>query len=275
MPAAGSRQTFLFSATFPEEIQKLATEFLYNYVWIGVGRVGSTVGNIRQQIIRASSDPYEKMRLLVAAIAQTKGRTLVFVQRKRTASFVTDVLRQQFHGKAEEIHGDRSQAQREAALREFRDGRIQILVATDVAARGLDVPEVTHVIQFDLPISTDDFDVYIHRIGRTGRAGKQGMATALYVPGREVGEGNGKIAGKILELLNENNQVWLRPIASQQEHTLTLPLTFPPGSTGVVRQLRRPQSGCLPQHRPTRTVLQVLFSSAAATPQPIQGLSWQ
>jgi len=207
MPAVGSRQTFLFSATFPDTIQKLATEFLYNYVWIGVGRVGSTVENIKQQIIRASSDPYDKIRLLVTAIGQTKGRTLVFVQRKRTASFVTEVLRQQFHGKAEEIHGDRTQAQRESALREFRDGRVQILVATDVAARGLDVPEVTHVIQFDLPISPDDFDVYVHRMGRTGRAGKQGMATALYVPGREIGEGNAKIAEKILQLFTENNQV--------------------------------------------------------------------
>ena len=207
MPPTGSRQTFLFSATFPDEIQKLAREFLHNYVWIGVGRVGSTVDNIKQQIICATADPHDKIKLLINAIEQTSGRTLVFVQKRRTASWLVDCLRGQFHVKAEEIHGDRSQAQRENALKQFRDGHIRILVATDVAARGLDVPEVTHVIQFDLPISADDFDVYVHRIGRTGRAGKGGMATALYVPGRETGEGNGKIAGQMLRLLTENNQV--------------------------------------------------------------------
>jgi len=207
MPPTGERQTFLFSATFPDEIQTLAREFLHNYVWIGVGRVGSTVENIKQQILCAQSDPNDKIKLLLGAIDQTDGRTLVFVQKRRTASWLCDCLRAQCHIKAEEIHGDRTQAQREHALKQFRDGHIRILVATDVAARGLDVPAVTHVIQFDLPLSSVDFDVYVHRIGRTGRAGMGGMATALFVPGRELGEGNGKIAPQILRLLQENGQV--------------------------------------------------------------------
>jgi ATP-dependent RNA helicase DDX3X len=207
MPRRENRQTFLFSATFPGEIQTLAREFLREYVWIGVGRVGSTVENIKQQIICASANPNEKIKLLLGAIEQTTGRTLVFVQKKLTASWLCNCLNNAYGISAEEIHGDRTQMQRETALRQFRDGFIRILVATDVAARGLDVPAVTHVIQFDMPQSQEDFDVYVHRIGRTGRAGLSGLATSFYVPGRESGEGNGKIAPLILRLLQENKQV--------------------------------------------------------------------
>ena len=206
MPSKDTRQTFLFSATFPDEIQSLAREFLRDYVWIGVGRVGSTVENIEQRLLEASSDPNQKMNMLLAAINEIEGRTLVFVQKKRTAAWVCQCL-QQFGVASEEIHGDRTQMQREHALRQFREGRTRVLVATDVAARGLDVPAVTHVIQFDMPISSEDFDTYVHRIGRTGRAGKSGVATSFYVPGRETGEGNGKIAQLIMRLLQENNQV--------------------------------------------------------------------
>lgn len=208
MPQGENRQTFMFSATFPNEIQSLAREFLRNYVWIAVGRVGSTVDNIRQQLLLAGSDPQEKIKLLLGVLDQTEGRTLVFVQKRKTASWLCETLRAMFGISAEEIHGDRSQAQRENALKLFRDGNIRILVATDVAARGLDVPAVTHVIQFDMPLSPEDFDVYVHRIGRTGRAGMSGLATSFFVPGREVGEGNGRIVPQLLRLLRENNQVF-------------------------------------------------------------------
>lgn len=209
MPRGEDRQTFLFSATFPNEIQTLAREFLRNYVWIAVGRVGSTVENIKQQVLLASADPNEKIKLLLSVLGHTDGRTLIFVQKKKTASWLCDCLRNGYGVSVEEIHGDRSQAQRENALKLFRDGQIRILVATDVAARGLDVPAVTHVIQFDMPLSAEDFDVYVHRIGRTGRAGQSGLATSFFVPGREVGEGNGKIAPLLYHLLKENNQVIL------------------------------------------------------------------
>ena len=207
MPRGEARQTFLFSATFPSEIQQLAREFLRNYVWIAVGRVGSTVENIKQQLFLATSDPNDKVKLLLGVLDHTNGRTLIFVQKKKTASWLCECLRNMYGITAEEIHGDRSQAQRENALKMFRDGHIRILVATDVAARGLDVPAVMHVIQFDMPLSAEDFDVYVHRIGRTGRAGMSGLASSFFVPGREVGEGNGKIASLLLQLLQENNQV--------------------------------------------------------------------
>lgn len=208
MPPPGSRQTLMFSATFPPEIQKLAGDFLWNYVWVSVGRVGSTVENIQQVILQATSNPQDKAQILLSVLSQSSGRTLIFVQKRRTASWLCDCLKNNCRIRAEEIHGDRSQSQREHALKLFRDGVIDVLVATDVAARGLDIPDVAHVIQFDLPISAEDFDVYVHRIGRTGRAGSSGIATALFVPGREVGVGNGKIAQQMLRLLQENNQVY-------------------------------------------------------------------
>ena len=160
------RQTLLFSATFPPPIQTLAAEFLRPYVWIAVGRVGSTTDSITQVILKATADKRDKLKLVVDAIDQgPNGRTLIFVQKKRTATWLKKQLNKggpdsgpptkgkQQHTAlkpgqkeltfqpipAEEIHGDRSQAQREAALDKFRSGKCMVLVATDVAARGLDI----------------------------------------------------------------------------------------------------------------------------------------
>lgn len=153
MPSKEARRTFMFSATFASEIQLLAKEFLREYIWVTVGRVGSTVENITQTLVLASADRNHKIALLMESISATEGRTLVFVQMKKMAAFVCAVLNQTYRVQAEEIHGDRSQGQREYALRQFRNGASRVLVATDVAARGLDIPAVTHVIQFDLPVS--------------------------------------------------------------------------------------------------------------------------
>lgn len=206
MPPREDRQTLMFSATFKPDIQKLAAEFLREYVWVGVGRVGSTVENIRQVIKLTSADVVEKLHHTLEAIKETNGQTLVFVQKKRTASWLCETLRYQHHLRVDEIHSDKSQGQREASLRRFRDGQIRILVGTDVAARGLDIANVGHVIQFDLPFTADEFDTYIHRMGRTGRAGHSGLATSLFVPGTVNGEGNGRVAPLIMQLLEENNQ---------------------------------------------------------------------
>lgn len=107
---------------------------------------------------------------------KSKGLTLVFVETKKGADALEDYIRSHGFG-ATSIHGDRSQQERESALRSFRSGQTPVLVATDVAARGLDIPHVTHVINFDLPTDIDD---YVHRIGRTGRAGKKGLATGFF-----------------------------------------------------------------------------------------------
>ena len=217
MPPKEQRQTLLFSATFPSSIQTLAAHFLRPYVWIGVGRVGSTVGGIQQRIWLATPDKRQKLRLVVEALAAREGRTLVFVEKKRSATWLKRMLArggpddappaERFAPvAAEDIHGDRSQSQREAALAAFREGRCRVLVATDVAARGLDVPGVEHVVNMDLPCSADDFDSYVHRIGRTGRAGHTGLATSLFVPGDAPKVGNGRLAAPLATLLREAKQ---------------------------------------------------------------------
>jgi len=219
MPPKEARQTFLFSATFAPEIQQLAKEFLRPYVWIAVGRVGSTTDSIEQRIVQATPDKRKKLHLVVQALQSgPKGRTLIFVQKKRSATWVKKMLQkggpddgekwEMFEPiKAEDIHGDRSQSQREAALASFRAGTCRVLVATDVAARGLDIGGVEHVINMDLPTAKDDFDSYVHRIGRTGRAGHTGLATSLYVPGEDDPKAkNGKIGAALLTLLTEAEQ---------------------------------------------------------------------
>ncbi|GAB0496490.1 hypothetical protein MMPV_007802 [Pyropia vietnamensis] len=194
MPPKHVRRTLMFSATFPREIQQLASDFLDDYIFLSVGRVGSTTDFITQRIEYANDS--DKRDLLIQLINTVMGLTLVFVETKRGADALEDYLLRNNYP-ATSIHGDRSQPEREEALRSFRSGRTPILVATDVAARGLDIPNVTHVINFDLPKDIDD---YVHRIGRTGRAGNTGMATAL------VNERNRNIIPDLVNLLAEAGQ---------------------------------------------------------------------
>jgi superfamily II DNA/RNA helicase len=213
------RQTFMFSATFPNKIQLLARQFLRDqYAWIAVGRVGSTTDSITQVLVQADADKRHKLKLVVEALQKgPEGRTLIFVQKKKTATWLKKQLNKggPDDGKEDErftpipstdIHGDRSQSQREAALASFRSGDCRVLVATDVAARGLDISGVEHVINMDLPVAIDDFDSYVHRIGRTGRAGHTGLATSLFVPGDAPKVGNGKIAKSMVTQLKEAGQ---------------------------------------------------------------------
>ena len=196
MPRTGSRQTLMFSATFPKEIQRLASDFLHDYVFLSVGRVGSTSENIVQQIIRTDSDYQKKEYLLDLLRANQGGLTLIFVETKRAADGLDDYLYERGI-KSTSIHGDRSQAQREDALQAFRSGAFPIMVATAVAARGLDIPNVTLVINYDLP---GDIDDYVHRIGRTGRAGNVGRAVSFFA------DKNQNIARDLVDILKEANQ---------------------------------------------------------------------
>lgn len=132
-------------------------------------------------------------------------KTIVFVQKKRTATVIKKKLISEGIT-ATEIHGDRSQSQRESALSDFKLGKAAVLVATDVAARGLDIPLVEHVINVDLPTSVEEFDSYVHRIGRTGRAGNKGVATSFYVPGHAPKVGNGALASLLRQFLIEAEQ---------------------------------------------------------------------
>ncbi|KAI8804780.1 P-loop containing nucleoside triphosphate hydrolase protein, partial [Cladochytrium replicatum] len=209
MGPPSERQTLMFSATFPRNIQMLARDFLKDYVFLAVGRVGSTSENITQRIEYVEEQDKRSVLLDVLhsdGLLNTNGQqnlTLVFVETKRAADMLCNFLTSN-NFPATSIHGDRTQREREYALQQFRAGRTPILVATAVAARGLDIPNVTHVINFDLP---QDIDDYVHRIGRTGRAGNVGKATAFFNTTKDKG-----IVRELSDILREANQeipVWL------------------------------------------------------------------
>ncbi|EUC45740.1 hypothetical protein COCMIDRAFT_94723 [Bipolaris oryzae ATCC 44560] len=195
MPPTAGRQTLMFSATFPRDIQMLARDFLKDYIFLSVGRVGSTSENITQKI-EYVEDADKRSVLLDILHTHGVGLSLIFVETKRMADSLSDFLINQGFP-ATSIHGDRTQREREKALEMFRSGRCPLLVATAVAARGLDIPNVKHVVNYDLPTDIDD---YVHRIGRTGRAGNTGIATAFF------NRGNRGVVRDLIELLKEANQ---------------------------------------------------------------------
>lgn len=214
MPPPGVRQTLLFSATFPTEIQRLASDFLSNYIFLAAGKVGSSTDLITQKVEFVQE--IDKRRHLMSTLhAQStnlangkNSLTLVFVETKKGADALQHWLSQRgFPSIA--IHGDKVQMERERALRSFKSGHTPILVATDVAARGLDIPHVAHVINFDLPRDIDD---YVHRIGRTGRAGKSGLATAFF------SDKNLPLASALVELMQDSKQE-IPPWLSQYAET--------------------------------------------------------
>jgi ATP-dependent RNA helicase RhlE len=172
-----ARQTALFSATMPPEIEELARGLLRDPVHVEVAPQGTTVAEIAQSVVMARTK--QKRKLLSDMLADpVYERVIVFARTKHGADRVTrDLARDGFE--AAVIHGNKSQNARQAALNGFRDGKVRILVATDIAARGIDVPGISHVVNFDLP---DEAESYVHRIGRTGRNGASGIAVTLCDP---------------------------------------------------------------------------------------------
>ncbi|GAA5897286.1 hypothetical protein JCM6882_001848 [Rhodosporidiobolus microsporus] len=208
MPDVMDRQTLMFSATFPREIQMLARDFLKDYIFLSVGRVGSTSENITQKIEYVEDEDKRSVLLDILFALPPGGLTLIFVETKRMADTLEGFLAQNNFA-ATSIHGDRTQREREYALETFRSARTPVMVATAVAARGLDIPNVTHVVNYDLPSDIDD---YVHRIGRTGRAGNTGAATAFF------NRGNRNIVRDLIELLKEAKQevpAWLESVARE------------------------------------------------------------
>lgn len=170
------RQTMLFSATLPPDILKLAGKYLNNPKRVTIGAVSKPVQKIVQEMI--STTAATKNGVLVDQLNARQGSVLIFARTKRRTDRVAGFLADAGY-KTARIHGDRSQRQREDALEGFRKGRFRILVATDIAARGIDVAHIAHVINYDLPMVPED---YVHRIGRTARAGAEGMALTLVNP---------------------------------------------------------------------------------------------
>jgi superfamily II DNA/RNA helicase len=178
-----TRQTLFFSATMPPEIQRLADAFLHNPVKVEVARPASTGENITQLLVASGKDAADKRATLRRLIrdAQDLKNAIVFCNRKRdVATLHKSLLQHGFNVAA--LHGDMDQRARTIALDNFRTGEVPLLVASDVAARGLDIPAVSHVFNFDVPHHAED---YVHRIGRTGRAGRTGTAYTIIAPGDE------------------------------------------------------------------------------------------
>src|SRR5262245_1925327 len=179
---AGSRQNLFFSATMPREVGKLANELLRDPVRIAVAPVATTVDTVTQRVIHVETR--DKRSLLVRLFADAAiSRALVFTRTKRGADRVASHLKAAGIA-VTAIHGNKSQGQRERALTAFRASKVRVLVATDIAARGIDIEQVTHVVNFELP---DVPESYVHRIGRTARGGAAGVAISLCDPG-EIGQ---------------------------------------------------------------------------------------
>jgi superfamily II DNA/RNA helicase len=172
-----TRQTLFFSATMPPEITRLTEAFLHNPVRVEVSRAASTAEGIAQTLVRSGASPEEKRTTLrhIIRSAENFKNALIFCNRKRDVQVVYRSLEK--HGfSVGALHGDLDQRSRMAALDAFRNDSVQLLVCSDVAARGLDIPDVSHVINYDAPHHSED---YVHRIGRTGRAGKLGVAVTI------------------------------------------------------------------------------------------------
>ena len=172
-----TRQTLFFSATMPPEIQRITNQFLHTPVRVEVSPHSSTVSTIEQKLVRVPHDAKQKREALRRLLnSQTNVKNaIVFANRKTTVAVLEASLKR--HGfNASALHGDMDQQARLRTLSSFRAGEITFLIASDVAARGLDIPEVSHVFNFDVPIHAED---YVHRIGRTGRAGREGFAFML------------------------------------------------------------------------------------------------
>jgi len=214
MPSKEERQTMMFSATFPEECQKMAQDFLYDYIWIGVGVIGGAVETVEQRLEKVSpKDKYSKLVEILDDFFTKRGkddRCLVFVNAKDTAKWLDEQLYEKSFDTGA-LHGNLDQWEREKNLSRFRKGEIEVMIATDVAARGLDIESVVMVINYDMP---QDTDAYIHRIGRTGRIGNQGTAITFISCDEQYGNclENSDTLKKLLQIMQDSTAVipeWL------------------------------------------------------------------
>jgi len=207
-----TRQTLFFTATMPPEIRRITEQFLHNPVKVEVSRPATTVATTTQLLVKTGREPHDKRDTLRRVIRSAEGLTnaIIFCNRKReVAALHRSLVRHGFSAIA--LHGDMDQPARMAALDQFRKNEVTLLVASDVAARGLDIPAVSHIFNFDVPHHPDD---YVHRIGRTGRAGRSGTAITIVAPAdtRNVAAIE-KLIGQTISWMGKE------PHASAQENT--------------------------------------------------------
>ncbi|KAM8960857.1 putative ATP-dependent RNA helicase DDX4 [Pelodytes ibericus] len=216
MPSKEDRQTLMFSATFPKEIQRMAIDILKpDYLFVVVGQVGGACSDVEQSILEVVQ--YDKKTKLLEILQNTgNDRTMVFVKTKKSADFLATVLCQE-HIVTTSIHGDRLQRERESAIFDFRSGKCPVIVATSVAARGLDIENVKQVINYDLP---SEIDEYVHRIGRTGRCGNIGKAISFFDPSSDENRGIARSLVKVLTDAHQEVPPFLEEIAYSAHGTL-------------------------------------------------------
>ena len=233
-----TRQTLFFSATMPPEIQRLVGQFLTNPIKVEVSRPASTVDAVTQVLVSSAADPAKKREVLRALIREETSikNGIIFCNRKtEVAKLHKSLVKHGFSAIA--LHGDMDQRSRTNALESFRRGEITLLIASDVAARGLDIPDVSHVFNFDVPHHAED---YVHRIGRTGRAGRSGAAFTI------ASSADGKSLAAIEKLIG-------RKIAWRERNVT--PDSNPTEQPSAAAEQPRPDRGRKPQsrqHRPER-----------------------
>jgi len=220
------RQTLLFSATMSQAIEEIARKTMRQPQLVEVNKRGRAAVMVKQMAYPV--EMASKTALLLDLLERERfERVLVFTRTRRGAERLSHILRAREH-KVNRIHADRTQPQREQALRDFKAGHTRVLVATDIAARGIDVDSISHVINYDVPAAAED---YVHRIGRTGRAGKTGRAITLVTPAEELSmRGIERLTGQKVE------RVWSPTFGSVQPLSASDAKTFPPvsrvGTTG-------------------------------------------
>jgi len=192
------RQTLMFSATWPKEVQRLANDYLHDYMQVTIGSLELSANTNITQIVEVCTEFEKRTKLIkhLEVISSNAGKVLIFVGTKRVADELTKFLRQD-GWPALAIHGDKQQQERDWVLNEFKSGNSPIMIATDVASRGLDVKDIGFVINYDLPNGIED---YIHRIGRTGRAGNKGTAYSYFTPNES------KLARDLIKILTDAKQ---------------------------------------------------------------------
>ncbi|MFH4976462.1 hypothetical protein AB6A40_003171, partial [Gnathostoma spinigerum] len=193
------RQTLMFSATWPKEVRSLAADFQRNQAFLNVGSMELSANHNITQIVEVVEEHQKKERLLSIlshVTEESENKTLVFVETKRKADELTRMMRKD-GWPVLCIHGDKNQNERDWVLKEFKSGKASILLATDVAARGLDVNDIKVVINYDYPNNSED---YVHRIGRTGRCDNKGTAYTLFT------SANAKCARDLIKVMQEAKQ---------------------------------------------------------------------
>jgi superfamily II DNA/RNA helicase len=236
-----TRQTLFFTATMPSEIRRITGQFLHNPVRVEVAKPATTVATTTQLLVKSGRESHDKRDTLRRLIRSAQGlkNAIIFCNRKRdVATLYRSLLRHGFSVLA--LHGDMDQPARTAALEQFRKGEVTLLVASDVAARGLDIPDVSHIYNFDVPVHPDD---YVHRIGRTGRAGRTGTAVTIV-----AGANDAKAVAAIEKLIGSSipfmdDRALPAPAAASQQ-------TNAPARQGPPQPRRARNDGHRQSHRP-------------------------